>query len=717
MTRFFAEPPQGHEDSQQLRTVGGPSRPYIRPPQGLQSEEILFAAVIMAYEVDWFNVLFLKRIPLTINGGQVPTTQINFPLLINDTFSDLIGFTVSELRFAGTDNTQLDYEIQKFDGITGELIAWVKKPTVSNGDMIFIYYDNSSAIDEQNPAAVWDVNYKSVYHMQSDGTDSTGNAQNLTQFGTAATPVLGKIGNGADYDGTVNDYSIKNPYAGFPLNEITAEYWVKSVFSAQGMISYAIGGPGFDDNFLTIGQEDFDVFIVNSIENTAMAFDDGQFHHIVITWRSSDGQIIVYIDGASAFSSTHQLGASFTDNGSLVLGQDQDSVGGGFQAAMSLDGVLDEVRLSDNFRSADYITTTFNNQNNPSAFYSTGVEENVPVIDIMAYEIEWLDLAWAKRIPLSINASQIPTTQNNFPLLINSIFTDLIGETEAELRFTGINNVQLEYEIQKFDNVTGELIAWVKMPTISDGDIINIYYDNPVAIDEQNPSAVWDVNYKAVYHLNNSFLDSTSNNNDGTNNGSSDIAGQIGQARDFDGIDDFLEVSDSASLNITNTITLSAWIKSTSMNEWIFGKDNVGANRPYSIRAGEGGSPVLRFGIDVVVPTFLDSVTLLSLVNFNYVVATYDGSQMKVYVNGVLDNTFSLSGSIDTASIPLFIGKRGDNNLHFDGIIDEPRISGGIARSADWITTEYNNQNNPGVFYSIGTVETPVILDTMGYEN
>jgi len=40
MTRFFAEPPQSHEDSQQLRTVGGPSRPYIRPPQGLQSEGV-----------------------------------------------------------------------------------------------------------------------------------------------------------------------------------------------------------------------------------------------------------------------------------------------------------------------------------------------------------------------------------------------------------------------------------------------------------------------------------------------------------------------------------------------------------------------------------------------------------------------------------------------------------------------------------------------------
>jgi len=355
-------------------------------PQGQFSGGLIFA-ILMAYEVNWFNVLFLKRIPLTINGGQVPSTQTNFPLLINDTFSDLIGFTVSELRFAGVENIQLDYEIQKFDGITGELIAWVKKPTVSNGDIIFIYYDNGTATDEQNPAAVWDANYKSVYHMQSDGSDSTGNAQNLTQFGTAATPVLGKIGNGADYNQSVNDYSIKNPYAGFPSTAITAEYWVKTVSSGEGMISYAVGSGASSNNFLALGQEDFDVFIANVLEGTSLFFDFGVFMHIVITWRSSDGQFIVYVNGVSAFSSTHQLGASFTANGSLVLGQDQDSVGGGFQASMSLDGVLDEVRISDNFRSADYVTTTFNNQDNPGAFYSTGAEENVPTIVDMEYEM------------------------------------------------------------------------------------------------------------------------------------------------------------------------------------------------------------------------------------------------------------------------------------------------------------------------------------------
>jgi len=101
---------------------------------------------IMEYETDnWFNAQFLQRIPLTINSGQVPSTQTNFPLLINDTYPDLIGQVEAELRFAGIDEIQLEYEIEEFDNLTGKLIAWVKKPTVSDGDFVAIYFDNRSS--------------------------------------------------------------------------------------------------------------------------------------------------------------------------------------------------------------------------------------------------------------------------------------------------------------------------------------------------------------------------------------------------------------------------------------------------------------------------------------------------------------------------------------------------------------------------------------------
>jgi len=340
---------------------------------------------VMLYEPSWFNLSWGNRIPVTVNSSQVPSTQNDFPLLINSIFTNLIGAVEAELRFAGVDNVLLDYEIQKFDSLTGELIAWVKKPTISDGEITYIYYDNPGALDAQNPTAVWDANYKSVYHMQNNADDSTVNAQNMTNFGTVLTPVTGKIGDAADYGGTVNDYSIRNPFSGFPSTQITAEYWIQTTGTSDGMISYAVGSTTpLANHFLVFTQNILSIWIAGVIQATLLSFNDGVFHHIVVTWRSSDGQLIVYIDGVNSFSIIHQLGASFTANGSLVLGQDQDNLGGGFEGGMSLNGILDEVRLSDNFRDADYVTTTYNNQSNPSAFYSISANQTVPVP--MGYE-------------------------------------------------------------------------------------------------------------------------------------------------------------------------------------------------------------------------------------------------------------------------------------------------------------------------------------------
>ena len=43
--------------------------------------------------------------------------------------------------------------------------------------------------------------------------------------------------------------------------------------------------------------------------------------------------------------------------------------------------------------------------------------------------------------------------------------------------------------------------------------------------------------------------------------------------------------------------------------------------------------------------------------------------------------------------------------MDFDGTIDEVRVSN-ASRSAGWILTEYNNQNSPSTFYSVGTQES-----------
>ena len=84
-------------------------------------------------------------------------------------------------------------------------------------------------------------------------------------------------------------------------------------------------------------------FIFNS---TGLILADGQLHHVCVTWESSSGDVNVYKDGAlSEILVDVQTGTQIKDGGIWVIGQDQDSPGGGFQAKDSFNGILTEVNI------------------------------------------------------------------------------------------------------------------------------------------------------------------------------------------------------------------------------------------------------------------------------------------------------------------------------------------------------------------------------------
>ena len=73
---------------------------------------------------------------------------------------------------------------------------------------------------------------------------------------------------------------------------------------------------------------------------------DGEWHHICMSWRSSDGAWQFYKDGElQSHDSGHSTGHTIQGGGSLVLGQEQDSVGGGFDSKQSFQGSLTNVNV------------------------------------------------------------------------------------------------------------------------------------------------------------------------------------------------------------------------------------------------------------------------------------------------------------------------------------------------------------------------------------
>jgi hypothetical protein len=122
------------------------------------------------------------------------------------------------------------------------------------------------------------------------------------------------------------------------------------------------------------------------------------------------------------------------------------------------------------------------------------------------------------------------------------------------------------------------------------------------------------------------------------------------------------------------------------------------------------GEPTFGIGTTSGNAEGITVASALSLSNWYYLVATYDGSQtlagMNIYVNGsaVSTTTQANSGFGTFTDRTFYIGTdhfAGALN-YFPGTLDEVRFSVGTARSADWITAEFNNQSSPSTFYVVG---------------
>lgn len=176
---------------------------------------------------NWYSSAWSYRKPITINATQVSGSSnlTNFPVLISLSSDSNLASSAqaggNDILFTDSSGiNKLPHEIESYNSSTGQLVAWVQVPTLSptSNTVLYMYYGNSSVGSQQNPTAVWDSNYKSVYHLsQNPGgtapqlTDSTGNANSLTvQTGTQgsqanASSVTGEIGN-AVYFPTSNQY-------------------------------------------------------------------------------------------------------------------------------------------------------------------------------------------------------------------------------------------------------------------------------------------------------------------------------------------------------------------------------------------------------------------------------------------------------------------------------------------------------------------------------
>jgi len=266
---------------------------------------------------------------------------------------------------------------------------------------------------------------------------------------------------------------------------------------------------------------------------------------------------------------------------------------------------------------------------------------------------------------------------------------------------------------------------WLSSPSASVNQQWRIWVGNASASQPEEDAAygreaVWNSNYvvrmslgETVNNDADGYLDSTSNDNDGTG-GSMALtapAGQFGLAQDFDGTNDYIEVADAASLDITSAITLQAWVnpdtsKTGIQNHYVIDKQNR-----YSLIIED--NETISFYSAGLSATLTQSTGSISLSTWSYLAATYDSgggsNNLSIYIDDSSPETFTRTGSLPTDNNVLRLGMYSNSGgggtvtWGMDGAIDEVRISN-IVRAATWLSTEYNNQSAPGTFNVYGGV-------------
>ncbi|MBM3239117.1 T9SS type A sorting domain-containing protein [Candidatus Poribacteria bacterium] len=152
-----------------------------------------------------------------------------------------------------------------------------------------------------------------------------------------------------------DDYVIVNPVSEFPTNALTVEFWMKSSDESREGTPISYASTADDNDLLIYNYQSFNIHVAGTLLPTQTSANDGYWHHIAVTWQSSDGQLKFYKDGVEVATGTIAQGLELGSGGSFVVGQEQDAVGGNFNRSQAFAGVIDEVRVWNKVRSTEEI--------------------------------------------------------------------------------------------------------------------------------------------------------------------------------------------------------------------------------------------------------------------------------------------------------------------------------------------------------------------------
>jgi hypothetical protein len=686
---------------------------------------------------DYSTWLYHQQIVLNTSstGANVTSTVYGFPVLVRLNPSNFTGFNATlaqgaDIRFAKSNGTPLAYDIERWmdgsnDNDTAEI--WVRVDTIlgnNSTQYIMMYWGNADATSKSSATAVFvpGNGFLATYHLGGNLNDASGNGHNGYNDNSVDT-AAGIIGRARAFNGS-SQFFQTGDLQDRPAGTISFWFRPKATFGSTST-TQGIYGKYTDNSInatLSLYGTDFSNGsgspggIVAKIEQsdssyynttTATSWIAGTWYHICWTWSNGTSYLIVNGEMQKAAPQNKAISGTASDEIGRSYYDSDANVSGGVKY---FNGTLDEFRIDNTLRLVAWAKLSYENQKANQSLVMLNIDNE-----------DYHGWRYNQRLYLntSMSGANVAGTVRKFPVLIrlNPGSFKRFSQTQTggvDIRFAKADGTHLPYEIERWvdgagNNDTAEI--WVCLDTIygnSTTQYIAMYWGKTGVTSMSDPSMVFDKSngFVGVWHLHNdpgggngAIRDATSNANNGTATGSMNssnlAAAVVGKGFEFDGNDDGGTVPYATSLDITNAITISAWIKPDAGNGYrrICSKSHTSDNDPWSMYSlNFDDASHIRGELNVSGNQYVQGSSEVSSGAFSYIVYTFDNTTMRLFLNGAADGSVTdRSGAIATNTQPFTIGKTGYNSNYFDGIIDELRLEN-VARSADWIRLCHENQ-------------------------
>jgi uncharacterized protein (DUF362 family) len=610
-------------------------------------------------------------------GNQAPAIALNYP----DNESSTTAKSV-ELSATADDPEGDQMTVSFYGGTSSNPTALLYQATgvADPSTLTYLWGRPPQELGVEVPATA------ALWHFSENAGLTTADATTNLNTGALNGPTwtTGRFGSGLSFDG-VNDYVLVSDASSLDISgELTLEAWIKPTALTSYHVIVAKRDNGASCNYqMSISATGEVLAFYNGVTEyrSTLVPTAGQWNYAAVVQTA--GALTFYLNGQTQ---TMAGPASLTVNNQPV------QIGGRSLGTIpeAFNGTIDEVRITNRALTPSEIASYYSAELAEGRYYwkvAASDAENTAVSAVRYFDV--IGDVLPPAITLNYPADGYPTLAKSVELSAR------VNDPEGSPMTVWL------YGDSNPDPVT-LLSQWSDV--FSPSDLTYVWGSAPreLGVEPGSTAGLWHFNEGTGA----TAADATTNGNTGTVSGAAWTTGKFGSALVFDGVDDYAEMPDSPSLDITGAVTIEAWVRfETIQSDWrvVAGKVNTTLNTS-NYHLSKSADHKFNFGFNETGTSGgwhgYSSKLTVAAGKWYYVAATYSdlSNEVRIYIDGSRDTLYACPYSMITNDLPLRIGRNNNGLEALNATIDEVRITN-RALTQQEVAANYSSELAEGPHY------------------